>query len=104
MLAKLSIAQDLQNSGIGMLSCRIEIHSNVSEEYYQARNVLSTNKNMTCEIHSSKKVTQHDFDRLYFCFSGFLCMKLDIPRKLVYMPSLDAHFVRIVSLGRVQGE
>ena len=31
MLVKLSIAQDLQNSGRGMLSCRIEIHSNVAD-------------------------------------------------------------------------
>ena len=27
---------------------------------------------------------QHDFDRLYFCYSGFLFSKLDIPRKPVY--------------------
>ena len=33
-------------------------------------------------VHSSKKVTQHDFDRLYFYYLGFLFIKLDIPRKL----------------------
>ena len=33
-----------------------------------------------------KKVTQHDFDRLYFYYLGFLFIKLDIPRKLVYLP------------------
>ena len=37
-------------------------------------------------LHSSKKVTQHDFDRLYFYYLGFLFIKLDIPRKLVYLP------------------
>ena len=37
-------------------------------------------------LHSSKKVTQHDFDRLYFCYPGFLFIKLEIPRKLVYLP------------------
>ena len=36
-------------------------------------------------IHSSKKVTQHDYDRLYFFYSGFLSIKLDIPRKPVYL-------------------
>ena len=40
----------------------------------------------TVYIHSSKKVTQHDFDRLYFYYLGFLFIKLDIPRKLVYLP------------------
>ena len=54
-------------------------------------------------IHSSKKVTQHDFDRLYFYYLGFVFIKLDIPRKLVYLP-FHALFVRIVSLGRVKGE
>ena len=41
-------------------------------------------------IHSSKKVTQHDFDRLYFYYLGFLFIKLDIPRKLAFplMPYL----------------
>ena len=33
-----------------------------------------------------KKVTQHDFDRLYFYYLGILFIKLDIPRKLVYLP------------------
>ena len=37
-------------------------------------------------LHSSKKVTQHDFDRLYFYYLGFLFIKLDIPRKLDYLP------------------
>ena len=37
-------------------------------------------------LHSSKKVTQHDCDRLYFYHLGFLFIKLDIPRKLVYLP------------------
>ena len=55
-------------------------------------------------LHSSKKVTQHDFDRLYFYYLAFLFIKLDIPRKLDYLPFHDALFVRIVSLGRVQGE
>ena len=31
-------------------------------------------------------------------------IKLDIPRKLVICLSIDALFIRIVSLGRVQGE
>ena len=51
-----------------------------------------------------KKVMQHEFDRLYFFYPGFSFMKLDIHRKPVYLPSIDALFVRIVSLGRVQGE
>ena len=33
-----------------------------------------------------KKVTQHDFDRLYFFYPGFLFTKIDIPRKPVYLP------------------
>ena len=39
-------------------------------------------------IHPSKKVTQHDFDRLYMYifYPGFLFIKLDIPRKPVYLP------------------
>ena len=37
-------------------------------------------------LHSSKKVTQHDFDRLYFYYLAFLFIKLDIPRKLDYLP------------------
>ena len=37
-------------------------------------------------IHSSKKVTQHDFDRLYFFYPGSLFIKFDIPRKPVYLP------------------
>ena len=47
---------------------------------------LQLNVVMFFYIHSSKKVTQHDFDRLYFCYSGFLFIKLDIPRKPVYLP------------------
>ena len=38
------------------------------------------------KLHSSKKVTQHNFDQLYFYYLGFLFIKLDIPRKLVYLP------------------
>ena len=37
-------------------------------------------------IHPSKKVTQHDFDRLYLFYPGFLFIKLDIPGKPVYLP------------------
>ena len=37
-------------------------------------------------IHPSKKVTQHDFDRLYFFYPGFLSIKFAIPRKSVYLP------------------
>ena len=37
-------------------------------------------------LHPSKKVTQHDFDRLYLFYSGFLFIKLDIPIKPVYLP------------------
>ena len=33
-----------------------------------------------------KKVTQHDFDRLYFFYPGFVFIKLDIPGKPVYLP------------------
>ena len=33
-----------------------------------------------------KKVTQHDFVRLYFYYLGFLFIKLDILRKLVCLP------------------
>ena len=41
----------------------------------------------TCvHVHPSKKVTQHDFDRLYFFYPGFLFIKLDISGKPVYMP------------------
>ena len=32
-------------------------------------------------VHPSKKVTQHDFDQLYFFDPGFLFLKFDIPRK-----------------------
>ena len=38
------------------------------------------------ELHPSKKVMQHDFDRLYFFYPGFLFIKFDIPRKPVYLP------------------
>ena len=31
-------------------------------------------------------VTQHDFDRLYFFYPGFIFIKLDIPGNLVYLP------------------
>ena len=33
-----------------------------------------------------QKVTQHDFDRLYFFYHGFLFIKFDISRKPVYLP------------------
>ena len=38
------------------------------------------------KVHPSKKVTQHDFDRLYFFYPGVLFIKLDIPGKPVYLP------------------
>ena len=37
-------------------------------------------------IHPSKKVTQHDFYRLYFFYPGLLSIKFAIPRKSVYLP------------------
>ena len=37
-------------------------------------------------VHPSTKVTQHNFDRLYLFYSAFLFIKLDIPRKHVYLP------------------
>ena len=40
----------------------------------------------TLYIHPSKKVTQHDFDRLYFFFPGFVFLTLDIPGSPVYLP------------------
>ena len=44
-------------------------------------------KNIYIYIYTpQKKVTQHDFDRLYFDYLGFLFIKLDILRKLVYLP------------------
>ena len=49
-------------------------------------NIISNKASRPPKIHSSKKVTQHDFDRLYFCYPGFVFIKLDIPRKLVYLP------------------
>ena len=33
-----------------------------------------------------KKVTQHDFVRLYFFYPGILFIELDIPQKPVYLP------------------
>ena len=33
------------------------------------------------DIHPSKRVTQHDFDQLYFFYPGFLFIKLEIPAK-----------------------
>ena len=51
-----------------------------------------------------KKVTQHDFDRLYFFYPGFLFTKIDILESLFICLSIDALFVGIVLLGRVQGE
>ena len=41
----------------------------------------------TYKIYPSKKVTQHDFDRLYLFYPGFdLFITLDIPGKPVYLP------------------
>ena len=37
-------------------------------------------------FYPSKKVTQHDFDRLYFFYPGFVFIKLDILGKPVYLP------------------
>ena len=37
-------------------------------------------------IHPSKKVMQHDFDRLYLFYPEFVFIKLDIPGKPVYLP------------------
>ena len=34
------------------------------------------------KLHPSKKVTQHNFDRLYFIYPGFLFIKLNISGKL----------------------
>ena len=36
-------------------------------------------------VHPSKQVTQHNFDRLYFFYPGFVFIKLDIPGKPVYL-------------------
>ena len=41
---------------------------------------------MVIHIHPSKKVTQHNFDRLYFFHHGFIFIMLDIPGKPVYLP------------------
>ena len=69
-----------------------------------ANNVISHSFLELDNIHPSKKVTQHDFDRLYIFYPGFLFIKFDIPRKPVYCLLIDALFVRVVSLGRMQGE
>ena len=37
-------------------------------------------------LHPSKKVTHHDFDRLYLFYPGYVFIKLDIPGKPVYLP------------------
>ena len=37
-------------------------------------------------LHPSKKVTQHDFDRLYLFYPEFVFIKLDISGKPVYLP------------------
>ena len=37
-------------------------------------------------LHPSKKVTQHDFDRLYLFYPGFVFIKLIYPGKPVYLP------------------
>ena len=47
---------------------------------------------------------QHDFDRLYFFYPRFLFIKFDISESLFICLSIDALFVRVVSLGRMQGE
>ena len=39
-----------------------------------------------CYTPLKKKVTQHDFDRLYLFYPGFVFIKLDIPGKPVYLP------------------
>ena len=45
-----------------------------------------TIKNLVMYMYTlPKKVTQHDFDRLYFFYPGFLFIKLDISRKPVYL-------------------
>ena len=38
------------------------------------------------DIHPSKKVTQHDFDRSYLFYPEFVFIKLDISGKPVYLP------------------
>ena len=48
-------------------------------------NILGTSL-LLFNIHPSKKVTQHDFDRLYFFYPGFLFIRFDIRRKPVYLP------------------
>ena len=53
-------------------------------------------------IHSSKKVTQHDFDRLYIL--DLYSSSLTSLESLFICLSIDALFVRVISLGRVQGE
>ena len=52
-----------------------------------------------------KNLTQHDFDRLYFFCLGFLFIKLDdISLESLFICLLiDALFVRVVSLGHMQG-
>ena len=45
-----------------------------------------TNMTVCASIYTLKRVTQHDFDRLYFFYPGFLFIKLDIPGKPVYLP------------------
>ena len=47
--------------------------------------MLYTNKGFVLPYTPFKKVTQHDFDRLYFFYPGFLFIKLHI-KKPVYLP------------------
>ena len=36
-------------------------------------------------LHPSKKVTQHEFDRLYFFYPGFLFIRFDIPIESLFI-------------------
>ena len=60
------------------------------------------------KVNPSKKVTQHDFDRLYFFYKkkilGFYPSSLLSLESLFICLSIDALFVRVVSLGRMQAE
>ena len=58
----------------------------------------------TFKLHPSKQVTQHDFDRFYFFYPGFYSSSLLSLESLFICLSIDALFVRVVSLGRIQAE
>ena len=60
--------------------------------------------NQHFNIHPSKKVTQHNFDRLYYFILGFYSSSLLSLESLFICLSIDALFVRVVSLGRMQAE